>query len=42
MQNIQDTKPFEDIHIPEPPEIEPFDTFQGAGVYADLLLDHTF
>ena len=40
--NIQEMQPFEDIPIVEPPEIEPFDTFQGAGVYADLLLDHTF
>jgi len=39
MQNLQ---PFEEIHIPEPPAVEPYEKFRGAGVYADLLLDHTF
>ncbi len=39
---IQKTQDFEDLPTSEAPSVEPYDSFRGAGVYADLLLDRTF
>ena len=38
----KDSKKIEKIREKKTRDVEPYDSFRGAGVYADLLLDHTF